>query len=66
MLGDLNLSFASPLTGILGSVEILRQHIAASGPGPHQKYLDVIEKNASRIRDKVGQLADLAASDSRT
>jgi signal transduction histidine kinase len=61
-LGDLNLSFASPLTGILGSVEILRQKIA--GHGPHEKYLDVIEKNASRIRAKVGELADLAASDS--
>ncbi len=61
--GDLNLSFASPLTGILGSVEILRQQIATAGP--HEKYLDVIEKNASRIRDKVGQLIDLASSDVR-
>lgn len=60
-LGDLNLSFSSPLTGILGSVEILRQKIA--GPGPHLKYLDVIEKNASRIRAKVGELADLTATD---
>jgi hypothetical protein len=58
-LGDLNLSFSSPLTGILGSVEILRQKI--TGNGPHVKYLDVIEKNASRIRAKVGELADLAA-----
>jgi len=60
-LGDLNLSFASPLTGIMGSVEILRQKI--EGTGPHLKYLDVIEKNASRIRAKVGELADLAAAD---
>jgi hypothetical protein len=60
-LGDLNLSFASPLTGIMGSVEILRQKI--EGNGPHLKYLDVIEKNASRIRAKVGELADLAATD---
>jgi signal transduction histidine kinase len=60
-LGDLNLSFASPLTGILGSVEILRQKITDGGP--HQKYLDVIEKNASRIRAKVGELADLAKAD---
>ena len=60
-LGDLNLSFASPLTGILGSVEILRQKI--EGSGPHLKYLDVIEKNASRIRAKVGELADLSAGD---
>jgi signal transduction histidine kinase len=60
VLGDLNLSFASPLTGILGSVEILRQQIVAAGP--HEKYLDVIEKNASRIRAKVGELAILASS----
>lgn len=58
-LGDLNLSFSSPLTGILGSVEILRQQIP--GAGVHGKYLDVIEKNASRIRAKVGELADLAS-----
>jgi signal transduction histidine kinase len=58
--GDLNLTFSSPLTGIMGSVEILRQKI--TGEGVHQKYLDVIERNASRIRDTVHQLADLSST----
>ena len=53
--GDLNLTFSSPLTGILGSVEILRQESSA---GPQNKYLDVIERNAARIRETVTQLAD--------
>ena len=56
-LGDLNLTFASPLTGILGSVEILRQ--GTSDDGLQGKYLDVIERNAARIRDTVSDLADL-------
>jgi hypothetical protein len=58
--GDLNLTFSSPLTGIMGSVEILRQKI--TGEGVHQKYLDVIERNASRIKDTVHHLADLSST----
>jgi signal transduction histidine kinase len=57
-LGDLNLTFASPLTGIMGSVEILRQQTRSADP--ENKYLDVIERNAARIRDTVSQLAELS------
>jgi hypothetical protein len=56
-LGDLKFTFSSPLTGILGSVEILRQHM---GKDLQQtRYLDVIERNADRIREVVGDLAEL-------
>jgi hypothetical protein len=54
--GDLNFTFASPLTGIMGSVEILKQQMS---PGsPYTKYLNVIERNADRIRGAVTQLAE--------
>lgn len=55
--GDLNLTFSSPLTGIMGSVEILRQ-VGDKSPG-QQKYLDLIERNAIRIKNSVSDLADL-------
>jgi hypothetical protein len=56
-LGDLTYTFASPLTGILGSVEILRQKMGQDLP--QTRYLDVIERNADRIREVVTELADL-------
>lgn len=54
--GDLNFKFAGPLTGILGSVEILRQQV--SKEDPQAKYLNVIERNADRIKGAVTQLAE--------
>lgn len=56
-LGDLKFTFSSPLTGILGSVEILRQQLGEHLP--QARYLDVIERNADRIREVVGELAEL-------
>lgn len=56
-LGDLKFTFSSPLTGILGSVEILRQHLGKNLQ--EARYLDVIERNADRIREVVGELAEL-------
>ena len=55
--GDLNLTFSSPLTGIMGSVEILRQ--GGEKSPSEKKYLDLIERNAIRIKNSVSELADL-------
>jgi len=54
---DVNFTFAGPLTGIIGSVEILRQQLKDNGAA--EKYLNVIERNADRIRGAVGELVDV-------
>jgi GAF domain-containing protein len=64
LLGDLTYTFASPLTGIIGSVEILRQKLGDAQP--QSRYLDVIERNAARIREVVSELADLQHGPRRT
>jgi len=55
--------FKTPLSGIRGAVELLRDHLEEMSDEERNRFLDNLDQDAERLSRLVGRLADLARAD---